>query len=304
MKRLNYIVSLILIAFGSINAKAQAPNLWLKADGNLLDSASTNNGVLVDPISYTPGNSGQAFLAEGGAIRVTNSPDLRPASTVTVQALVKGTAPGAFNYIVSKSRSGFGSYAIYTGGGGVAFFVAKGAALLVSPQATAAAIWDNNWHQVTGVYDGTNVSLYIDGTLLGSSGDSTAGDIDYNTAANSGDLIIANLNPFVGAGNYYVGALDDVKIFSAAMSASDVSDTFNNPASSANTNALVAWYKGEGNLLDSWGSHHGTLVSPAVVSYFPGKSGQSILAPKGTVQIPNAPSFNASTITETSAKHI
>jgi Concanavalin A-like lectin/glucanases superfamily/Immunoglobulin domain len=289
------VIALFVVLAGALfPANAQDPVVWLRADGNLLDSSgSNNNAVAVDPVIFTAGHSGQAFLTEGGFIRVTDAPDLRPASTVTVQAWVKSftTLSGETSrYILSKSRaSGSASYAFYTAsGGGLAFYVEKGSSLVVTPQATSAALWDNNWHQITGVYDGTNAILYLDGALVGATTTTNAGTLTYSTAQNNGDLLIGNYNPVIGGSTAFIGTIDDVKIFNTAMSAVDVLDTFNNASSPAGTNGLVAWYQGEGNAVDSWGNHNGTLPGSATVTYFAGKSGQGLLSPNGAVQIPDS----------------
>jgi hypothetical protein len=164
--------------------------------------------------------------------------------------------------------------------------------------APASLVWDNNWHQVTGTYDGTNVSLYVDGNLVGTTVSvNTNSAIDYAPLVNNGDLLIGNLNPTVSGGNFFVGSLDEVKIFNVTMSASDVSDNFTNPNDTASTNGLIAWYKCEGNLNDSWGTHNGTLVNPAVATYKTSRSGQGLFSPKGVVQIPDNSDFEANNVT-------
>ena len=72
------------------------------------------------------------------------------------------------------------------------------------------------WHHAVGVYDGEQISLYIDGKLDASA--KAIGKIRINDKA---VLIGENSEK---RGRFWIGAIDDVRIYSYGMSAEEVAD--------------------------------------------------------------------------------
>jgi hypothetical protein len=286
MKR-NYLYSLLLLlAFLACSAKGQTLVSEWQFESNLVDSVSGNNGTILGEVTYVLGESGEAWNFGGGIVEIPDSASLDPSSKVTVQAWVKATgSPGDYKYIICKSDSSQdGVYAFETGGGGgIEFWVDAGVAgIQVSPVAPAASVWDGNWHRVTGVYDGTTVSLYLDGDQVGS-GTPASGALNYTAP---GALVFGDL--WVPRGFAYAGSLDEVKMFNVAMTSSQVLANFNNPNDPSATNGLVSWWSAEGNANDNLGRNNGTVVSPPSVSYGPGESGTALFPQGGCVVVPEA----------------
>jgi hypothetical protein len=98
---------------------------------------------------------------------VQNAPSLEP-DGVTVVARVRATAPGSYRYVVSKGALACetASYGLYTDrDGALRFYASDGVNFTLSP--AAASVWDGGWHIVRGAYDGTGVSLWVDGVKIG-----------------------------------------------------------------------------------------------------------------------------------------
>jgi len=211
---------------------------------------------------------GTAFHLPNANIDVAQNASLEPDGGVngmTVQMWVRGVAPGNFKYLLNKTFSGgVGSYALYTGsGGGALFFIwLQGGVLLVSPDA-GPGVWDGNWHQLTGVYDGEFVRIYVDGQQVGSGTDSlTGGSIEYsNGRTANGDLVIGDFSS-PPSPSLFGHDIDEVKLFDHGLTDSDVAATFADQNSVAATNGLLAWWKGEGNAFDSVGNNKGRIVPP------------------------------------------
>jgi hypothetical protein len=82
----------------------------------------------------------------------------------------------------------------------------------------ATRIDDGYWHHVAGVYDGTKLSIYIDGKL--SAADNSTGAIARN-----------NYNVFIGenadqSSRSWFGGLSDVRVYSVALSAAKVAKLY------------------------------------------------------------------------------
>lgn len=103
-------------------------------------------------------------------VSVRNAPALEP-DGVTVIARVRASgSPGANRYVVSKGALACetASYGLYTGrDGSLYFYVSNGSSFTLSPGATQA-VWDGAWHTVVGSYDGSAITLWVDGKRIGS----------------------------------------------------------------------------------------------------------------------------------------
>lgn len=173
-----------------------------------------------DP-TWVPGVAGSALRFDGGdAVVVPDSSVLEPAR-VSIEAWVRrqGT-PGAYAYVLSKGSRGcdFSSYGLYTGAGrGIAFYVSNGSGYVVSPAAGTNQIWNGDWHHVVGSFDGSRVRLYLDGSEIGD-GSPAAGPIAYGLASSA-----PYLGSYVGGCQLgFTGDVDDVRIWSPALTAAEV----------------------------------------------------------------------------------
>ena len=93
---------------------------------------------------------------------------------------------------------------------------------------------DTNWHMISATYDGTNIKRYVDGVLV-------------NTTAVTGALTTGTLNLCIGKyyGSTVYGSIElyesDVRIYSTALSATQVAELYNTSASIANNGTLLAY---------------------------------------------------------------
>lgn len=199
---------------------------WWPGDGHAGDIALGNHGALRNGVAFTTGKVGQAFNFDGTAfVEIANTNSLEP-STITAEVWVKKLgSPGSLRYILSKGANGcfIASYAMYTGRtGGLSFYISDGLNFRASPDA-GTGIWDGSWHHVAGTFDGSAVRLYVDGVEVGS-GNPTSLSIGYGLPTNEGFYI----------GDYrgtcdspFKGAIDEVSIYSRALSDSEIRAVFN-----------------------------------------------------------------------------
>ena len=192
-------------------------------------SGHGNNGVLgtstaiepSDPTWIRGGLFGALHFAGGQMVTIPDSPSLAPAQ-VTVLALVRGsTSPGQWRYVVSKGAMGCtaGSYGLYTGfSGGMAFYVFNGESFFVSPEAPVS-IWNGHWHVVAGAFDGTTVRLFVDGSEMGSG---TTVPLPFSIAYGLPDSSAALFGGYGGCDLSFVGDIDEVSIWSAALPVSQI----------------------------------------------------------------------------------
>lgn len=97
------------------------------------------------------------------------------------------------------------------------------------------------WHMFTGTYDGYTTKIYVDGVLRGSSATkSSKTPIFYNSS--NGIFIGAEAagSSATPGGQYFNGKISDVRIYGTALSASDIEELYNTPASLSKDGTLFA----------------------------------------------------------------
>jgi hypothetical protein len=209
--------------------------LFVEGDGQTAtDVVGGNTGQLGS--LPTPESNDPVWLTEPGLafqpfeyVRVPNASALEP-TQVSVEAWVRGSSsPGSWLYVVSKGGQdcSASSYALATAsGGGLGFYVLAGGAPRFSPEATPAAVWDGQWHQAIGTYDGTTSHLYLDGAEVGTPTAGDAAPIQYGLDV-SNDLYFGT---YGGSCDLpFTGSIRGVRIYRAPLGADDVKARFAAP---------------------------------------------------------------------------
>jgi nicotinamidase-related amidase len=207
---------------------AAAPVAWWSFDtpSDLgLDSVGNNNAALVS--NPTPGagkrNGGVLLNGAGQYLVAPDAPSLNITGPMTILVWAKANAVNAnypFLYKASSWDDGQMAYALdlnwFSGGFFPRFWVtsdghASGYQEVVSPVAMSV----NSWHLIAGVYDGTNISVYLDGQLEAS--------VPYTTGIFPGhDPLYIGWN----WNNTWNGALDEVRIFNSALTSTQIQEAY------------------------------------------------------------------------------
>jgi hypothetical protein len=183
-----------------------------------------HDGTLRGGAKWTQGRfqGGLSFNGNEAAVTVPDSVALEPA-TVSVSAWVDASSsPGNYRYVAAKGGNGCfaASYGLYTGAnGGLEFYVSAndGLTWTVSPDA-GQNLWNGQWHNVVGTFDGSTVRLYVDGRQVGTGTPNTT-PIAYGLPT-SNELAIGNYPWCPSSG--FSGGIDEVKLFNRALSAQEI----------------------------------------------------------------------------------
>jgi len=193
-------------------------------------SGTGNNGTLVNTPTY---NSSGYFdfdytQSENATFSSSSSLQFLNRSPYTLEAWVYPTRnPGANNWtgIFDRedssigSRDGYNVYFLGSAGTNTYFFTERFVAgTVANPSVTLVqSVTVNNWSHIVATYDGTTLSLYRNGSLVGTPATSTG-----NITNTSKTLTIG-----VRGGNYFGGRISSAKIYNRALTASEIQQNFN-----------------------------------------------------------------------------
>jgi Concanavalin A-like lectin/glucanases superfamily len=189
---------------------------------------ATGNGLTgtLSSATWVPtGRFGSALNFTGqSASRVTvaSSPLLQFATAFTISAWVNPrVTQSAEPTIVAKEISGRLSFVLYSKGSGIGpntyAFVGGNYRTVASPSMIPA----NTWTYLTATYDGSILSIYVNGELIQST------LVGGNFVAGTGALRIGNNAVFSNEG--FNGQIDEVRVYSRALSLSEIATDMQAP---------------------------------------------------------------------------
>jgi hypothetical protein len=193
-------------------------------------SGRGNNGTLVNTPTYNSSGYFDFDYTQSENVTFSSSSSLQflNRSPYTLEAWVYPTRnPGENNWtgIFDRedssigSRDGYNVYFLGSAGTNTYFFTERFVAgTVANPSVTLVqSVTVNNWSHIVATYDGTTLSLYRNGSLVGTPATSTG-----NITNTSKSLTIG-----VRGGNYFGGRISNAKIYNRALTPSEIQQNFN-----------------------------------------------------------------------------
>jgi hypothetical protein len=195
---------------------------WTFDDGTAHDSAGTNNGTIYGAVPAASKIGGSLnFDGINDYVQVNDNTSLDITNAITISAWVKRDLTGVRHNVVCKTTNTMpydGYHLIIGAADEVAFTLAINGHW---NGVEGGAIDAGNWHHLAGTYDGTQLTLYIDGSPVVS-------EIDPGTiGVNNQNLYIGRAVP--NYGYFFDGNIDDVRIYNRALNGNEVQQLYNIP---------------------------------------------------------------------------
>lgn len=200
---------------------------WYKLDegsgSTAIDSSgNSNTGTEVNSPTYVAGKIGPYALSFNGTNQYVSTTNIvnTPVSTVSawIYIISSPTASTVVAGFINGSDHATYDKDLYIGTDGKIYFYIYDSNLKTT-STPASAIPTNQWVMVTGTQDGTTAYAYVNGVQVGS----VAAGNSY-TGYSQPDLMISNnTSNFTG---FFSGREDDVRFYSRALSASDVTQLY------------------------------------------------------------------------------
>ncbi|SPC33785.1 LamG-like jellyroll fold domain-containing protein [Candidatus Nitrosocaldus cavascurensis] len=215
--------------------------LLFQVTGLLLLQNNNNYHAMAQSGGGSPYNYAPYFTATGSNfVSIPDKQELRLQQQFSVSAWFKTTMNNNSQVAIIVNKGGFGNgdgldrpdmnYGIWLTGtndqapqGRVAggFESSSGTNYFVYSSTTYN---DGQWHYVVLTYDGSTLRLYVDGSLVSSlSTNGAVPDYNWDTPLTIGKTALTNVNGF-----YFIGDIDEVRVYNRALNAQEVSDAYNN----------------------------------------------------------------------------
>jgi len=277
-----YVTFLTLVSTSQAANCVQMPGLvsWWPAEGNPVDAAGGNSGVLLNGATFAPGKFGQAFSFDGSGahVRIADNPSLHLTNGLTISAWVKPTDAGYAYQVISKWDVGYTSqksYGTWLSQSKFIFSVAATGDDLTGPYANLVSVGSvppNQWTHVAATYDGSTMKVYLNGQLDNQT------EFPNGIYPGTNDLGIgAVVGGAPTGGNSFPisGLIDEPAIYNRALTAGEIQTIYvcQPPPNCMPGAGLVSWWPGESNAVDSAGGNTGVLLNGA--TFAPGKLGQA-----------------------------
>lgn len=242
MKRTS-LTAVLLVTFTSfcfaaiVALKPAKPVAYWPANGNTRDAVAKNNGVIVGNVRYQQHERlGKAFNFDGNHsfVAIQDSPSFQFQDKLSIELWMKASPDNPLNNFQGLIASDFFGIEISNGYGGtmgVNFYTSSDAGASWGETSTAngggAVVTADQWHHIVGVYDGTQVQLYIDGKAWGKA-TPCSGAISPMLDGSYLSIGGEDGRTFCGCTDrYFEGAIDEVKIYNRALSGLEIQADYN-----------------------------------------------------------------------------
>jgi hypothetical protein len=189
-------------------------------------STSGNNGTWVGNTTSATAQFGRGALFDGSGDTITIGDflDRDYNQPITLSSWVKTAVDTGMSIIAKQdNNSPFSGYNLQTGAGGFVYFqlVNTYGSNAIEVRSTNDLNYDDNsWHNITVTYDGSQnasgVKIYYDGTEV------PATIVQNTLSASTVNSIPLNIGSRNAASQYFNGTVDDVRIYSRAITSTEV----------------------------------------------------------------------------------
>ena len=286
-------------AGGPPNNDSSTVGMWHFDDGSggtAADSSGNGNTGTLAPAGSLPawvgGRFGYALSFDGSNsyVNVSDADSLKPAN-ITVEAWVKPNSYSNWATILMKSTSdswadGYG-LAHYTGANDINFFIND-----YNSNKASGTLDTGRWSHIAGTYNGSHISLYINGVL--------AQSVEYSTPISHSSQPLKIGKGAGGSAYMWNGLIDEVAVYNRSKSAEEIAADANlfhwdwGPIAIDNQ-TLSAWHLDESTgttAMDSSGNGNNGTISGAAWNSS-GKSGYALtFGGSGYVEIPDSSTYH------------
>ena len=238
--------AVVLASYGTLSGTstvtvvANAPVALWHLDSNFTDSSGNGHALTgVNSPTFSTGEINTAITFNGTNQYATATPGvLTTSQPYSVSAWVNWNGNTGYNTAVSQDGTNVSAFFLqYRGDTHQFSFTTLGTDS--TSAATYTAQWTtvptaNTWYYLVGVYTGSQIQLYVNGTLAATTSVAASFSATGSTVLGASKF---------GSGtrvDYFHGSVDEVQLFSRALTATDVSTLYGSPPTFSNVTDIGA----------------------------------------------------------------
>lgn len=194
-------------------------NIGVLGNGVQSQKPSRNNSGII-------GNS-YNFDGTNDFINLGNAPSLNVQSFVTVSGWINPSVNTGTKAVVGKAYTlaQSESYLLYLNNADINLRITTGGGTSYTDISASGLLTVNKWTYFAGTYDGSIMSIYINGTLINTA--AKTGSMDNNQNVTIGARIYTSSG---GRDLFFQGQIDEVQIYNKSLSATEIFAIYNNSA--------------------------------------------------------------------------
>lgn len=197
---------------------------------------------------YTQPGNAFSFDGDNDYFTIPNAAKLNFTTAITMEAWVRRDGSGDWSNIVSKNTNDVLCLR-RSGSSNRICFDAAGVEVTSTTQLAQGI-----WYHIAGVYDGTNVTIYVNGVAEHTR---TATAANLTTGSNTYPYYIGGTT---WANRCWNGAVDEVRIWNVARTATEIQQNMNTQVSSSAT-GLVAYYTFDQGTASEYNNTYGSMTA-------------------------------------------
>ena len=211
-------------AINAIDCVQEPPGIvsWWPGDQHADDIRGSNDGALINGVTYSSGIVDLAFSFDADFVEVSDAVDLRISNEITIDAWIRPTTSQQTGGIVTKfgtgPATGYGLFFRGDQNGVVDGFIGKDNSFVRVRSNESIPL--NQYTHIAMTYDGTRMKVFIDGGPAGST--ATTGVIDQNNVR----LTIGARDNDGTMQEFFQGQIDELAIYNRALLNGEIAAIF------------------------------------------------------------------------------
>lgn len=188
-----------------------------------------NGKIIMDQSGTTPAQDGNSRYFLSNAYRSTSNFTQYGTAAATFSLWVKATSTASFSVLMGINDTVSATLQLYKDTNYQFIVNGTGSATISS-----ASVEDGNWHHIAGVYDGSNIKIYLDTVQQGS-------DVAFTSNINTSNPSKLDIGHRANGTGRFTGIISDVRVYNTGRTQAQIASDYNVRLAGNESNLTGYW---------------------------------------------------------------